>query len=55
MTFISEQKLIKKHTVGLQRAQVYSFPRLARRILQEQGGLTHTFLQKQECMYCCEK
>lgn len=47
MTFISEQKLIKKHTVGLQRAQVYSFPRLARRILQEQGGLTHTFLQKQ--------
>lgn len=47
MTFISEQKLIKKHTIGLQRAQVYSFPRLVRRILQEKGGLTYTFLQKQ--------
>ncbi|WP_409291766.1 helicase-exonuclease AddAB subunit AddB [Peribacillus sp. SCS-37] len=45
MTFQSEYKLINTPGLGgMIRAQVYSFTRLAWRVLQETGGLTRTHL-----------
>lgn len=47
MTFQSEYKLIRRGTVkGMIRAQVFSFTRLAWRLLQEVGGLARTHLNR---------
>ncbi|MFZ7945272.1 helicase-exonuclease AddAB subunit AddB [Neobacillus sp. 19] len=45
MTFLSEYRLAANSEVGgMIRAQVFSFPRLAWRILQETGGISRTHL-----------
>lgn len=45
MTFLSEYHLVQKPDIqGMVRAQVYSFTRLAWRILQETGGISRTHL-----------
>lgn len=45
MTFLSEYRLSSNPVIGgMIRAQVYSFSRLAWRILQETGGITRTHL-----------
>lgn len=47
MTFQSEYKLIQRRGVqGMIRAQVFSFTRLAWRVLQEAGGLARTHLNQ---------
>ncbi len=47
MTFQSEMKLLRtKRLQGLIRVQIYSFSRLAWRILQETGGLTRQHLNR---------
>lgn len=47
MTFQSEYELVKTPGLnGMIRAQVYSFSRLALRVLQETGGITRLFLSR---------
>ncbi|WP_078551480.1 helicase-exonuclease AddAB subunit AddB [Bacillus alkalicellulosilyticus] len=47
MTFQSEYKLIQEETVkGMLRAQVFSFTRLAWRVLQETGGLSRYHIEQ---------
>ena len=46
MTFLSEQKLVSRPGIeGMFRLQVYSFTRLAWRILQETGGISRLHIQ----------
>ena len=45
MTFTSEYKLVSSPTLqGMMSAQVFSFTRLAWRVLQETGGMSRTHL-----------
>lgn len=46
MTFQSEMQLLRSKLNGMTRVQVFSFSRLALRVLQETGGISKTFIQK---------